>query len=110
MAQMQEKLEKATRDLTEKEEELATAKQDLSKAEKELSAVQSEIIQTKSEITKLQSEKKDLENKLQTEKKDSAYWESKASDLETDIQVSQILSIIIFTYILHFHNHLHHIS
>lgn len=88
MAQIKEKLEKAIKDLNEKEDELATAKQELSNAEKELSALRSETTEIKSELTKLKNEKKDLENKLQTEKKDSTYWESKASDLETDIQVS----------------------
>ncbi|CAB3240485.1 unnamed protein product [Arctia plantaginis] len=86
MAQMQSKLEKATRDLEEKQEELTTLKQNLSKTEKELSTAKTEISQIKSEVAKLESAKKDYDSKLQAEKKESSYWESKASELETDLQ------------------------
>ncbi|KAL0901673.1 hypothetical protein ABMA27_006872 [Loxostege sticticalis] len=89
MAQMQDKLEKTFRDLQEKEEDLATSKEELSKTEKELSALQSETSRIKSDLNKLENEKKDLDNKLQAEKKESGYWESKASELETDLQAER---------------------
>ncbi|XP_060806569.1 myosin-2 heavy chain isoform X2 [Amyelois transitella] len=89
MAQMQDKLEKATRHLQEKEEELSTTKHDLSKTEKDLSILQSETSQIKSDIAKSENERKDLENKLQAEKKESSYWESKASEMETDLQAER---------------------
>ncbi|XP_049880288.1 uncharacterized protein LOC126376724 isoform X7 [Pectinophora gossypiella] len=89
MAQMRDKLDTVNRELQDKEDELATAKQDLKQTEKELSALQTEISQIKSNTSKLENEKKDLENKLQTEKKESGYWESKASELETDLQAER---------------------
>lgn len=46
-----------------------------------------ETTQLKSDITKLENIKKEQENKLQTEKKESNYWENKASELDTDLQV-----------------------
>lgn len=87
MAQIQEKLEKTTRALKEKDEELCIAKRDLTKTENELATMKTELSTMKSELLKLQNERKDLENKLQAEKKDSRYWESKASEFETDLQV-----------------------
>ncbi|KAM3967746.1 LOW QUALITY PROTEIN: uncharacterized protein ACR2FA_011294 [Aphomia sociella] len=89
MAQMQDKLETMTKDLKEKEDALASAKLDLNKTEKDLSALQSEASKLKSDITKLENEKKDNDNKLQTEKKEASYWESKASELETDLQAER---------------------
>lgn len=41
----------------------------------------------KSSIAKLESEKKELESKLQSEKKEANYWEYKASELDNDLQV-----------------------
>ena len=87
MAQMQDKLERTTKELEEKQEELANAKRDLEKTEKELTIIKAEMSQLKSSISRLESEKKEQENKLQAEKKESGYWESKASELETDLQV-----------------------
>ncbi|XP_022822491.1 centromere-associated protein E isoform X1 [Spodoptera litura] len=89
MAQMQDKLERTTKELEEKQEELTNAKRELESTEKELSAIKSEMIQLKSSISKLESEKKEHENKLQAEKKESSYWESKASELETDLQAER---------------------
>ncbi|KAH9641296.1 hypothetical protein HF086_005777 [Spodoptera exigua] len=89
MAQMQDKLERTTKELEEKQEELSNAKKELESTEKELSIVKSEMIQLKSSISKLESEKKEHENKLQAEKKESSYWESKASELETDLQAER---------------------
>lgn len=89
MAQMQDKLEKLTKDLQEKEDALTSTKHDLNKTEKDLSTMQSEASQLKSNIAKLENEKKDHENKLQAEKKESSYWESKASELETDLQAER---------------------
>ncbi|XP_026759007.2 uncharacterized protein LOC113518335 isoform X2 [Galleria mellonella] len=89
MAQMQDKLEKLTKDLEEKEDALTSTKRDLNKTEKDLSTMQSEASQLKSNIAKLENEKKDHENKLQAEKKESSYWESKASELETDLQAER---------------------
>ncbi|XP_059045988.1 uncharacterized protein LOC131841690 isoform X2 [Achroia grisella] len=89
MAQMQEKLEKITKDLQDRDEALASAKGDLSKTEKDLSTLQSEATQLKSNVSKLENEKKECENKLQSEKKESSYWESKASELETDLQADR---------------------
>ncbi|CAH0592348.1 unnamed protein product [Chrysodeixis includens] len=89
MAQVQDKLERATKELEEKQKELADAKSELNKTETELSTVTSEITQLKSSISKLEIDKKELENKLQTEKKESSYWESKASELETDLQAER---------------------
>lgn len=87
MAQMKNKLENTIKDMKEKEEELSEAKRELSETNRELSNLQTEVSQIKSDLTRLENEKKDLENKLQVEKKESGYWESKASDLETDLQV-----------------------
>ncbi|XP_053618205.1 golgin subfamily B member 1 isoform X3 [Plodia interpunctella] len=89
MAQMQDKLEKATKELQEKEDELSTTKRDLDKTEKDLSTLQTETSQLKSDIAKLENERKDQENKLQAEKKESSYWESKASEMETDLQAER---------------------
>ncbi|XP_026731687.1 myosin-2 heavy chain isoform X3 [Trichoplusia ni] len=89
MAQIQDKLERTTKELEEKQKELADAKSELNKTENELSTVNSEITQLKSSISKLEIDKKELENKLQTEKKESSYWESKASELETDLQAER---------------------
>lgn len=87
MAQMQDKLERTSKELEEKQAELTNAKRDLDKTEKELSTLKSEISLLKSGISKLENDKKEQENKLQAEKKESSYWESKASELETDFQV-----------------------
>ncbi|XP_050554912.1 centromere-associated protein E isoform X3 [Spodoptera frugiperda] len=89
MAQMQDKLERTTKELEEKQEELTNAKRELESTEKELSVIKTEMIQLKSSISKLESEKKEHENKLQAEKKESSYWESKASELETDLQAER---------------------
>lgn len=89
MAQMQDKLERTTKELEEKQEELTNAKKELESTEKELSVIKTEMIQLKSSISKLESEKKEHENKLQAEKKESSYWESKASELETDLQAER---------------------
>ncbi|XP_026319891.1 protein MLP1 homolog isoform X2 [Hyposmocoma kahamanoa] len=89
MAQMKNKLESTIKDLKEKEEELMEAKRELSRTERELSNLQTEVSQIKSDLTRLENEKKDLENKLQAEKKESGYWESKASELETDLQADR---------------------
>lgn len=89
---MQDKLEKTLRNLQEKEEELTTAKQELNKTEKEMTSLQTESSRIKSDLSKLENEKKDLENKLHAEKKESGYWESKASELETDLQVPMFMS------------------
>nr|XP_049692269.1 centromere-associated protein E isoform X1 [Helicoverpa armigera] len=89
MAQMQDKLERTSKELEDKQEELANAKRDLEKTEKELAAIKSEMSQLKSSISKLENEKKEHENKLQAEKKESSYWESKASELETDLQAER---------------------
>lgn len=87
MAQLKEKCDKAHRELTEKAEELASAKTELSVYQKDVSIFKTEILQLKSDITKLQNEKKDAEDKLKTEKKESSYWEQKASEFDTDLQV-----------------------
>ncbi|CAF4790626.1 unnamed protein product [Pieris macdunnoughi] len=89
LAQMQNKYEKAASQLKEKEEELKTTKEDLSKVEKELSALKTEIAQVKSTISKTENDKKDLEDKLKSEQKDSKYWESKASEIDTDLQAER---------------------
>ncbi|XP_063899630.1 golgin subfamily A member 4 isoform X2 [Helicoverpa armigera] len=89
MAQMQDKLDRTSKELEDKQEELANAKRDLEKTEKELAAIKSEMSQLKSSISKLENEKKEHENKLQAEKKESSYWESKASELETDLQAER---------------------
>ncbi|KAJ8736451.1 hypothetical protein PYW08_007107 [Mythimna loreyi] len=89
MAQIQDKLERTAKELEEKQEELTNAKRDLEKTEKELSAIKLEMSQLKSSISKLENEKKEQENKLQAEKKESGYWESKASELETDLQAER---------------------
>ncbi|XP_030026857.2 golgin subfamily A member 4 isoform X3 [Manduca sexta] len=89
MAELQEKLEKANRDLEEKENELTKAKQELSNTENELSSLKTETSQLKSDIAKLESLKKEHENKLQAEKKESNYWEKKAADLDTDLQAEK---------------------
>ncbi|CAH4031026.1 unnamed protein product [Pieris brassicae] len=89
LAQMQDKYEKAASLLKEKEEELKTTKEDLSKVEKELSALKTEIAQVKSTISKTENDKKDLEDKLKLEQKDSKYWESKASEIDTDLQAER---------------------
>ncbi|XP_045528096.1 golgin subfamily A member 4 isoform X2 [Pieris brassicae] len=89
LAQMQDKYEKAASQLKEKEEELKTTKEDLSKVEKELSALKTEIAQVKSTISKTENDKKDLEDKLKLEQKDSKYWESKASEIDTDLQAER---------------------
>ncbi|XP_075971237.1 uncharacterized protein LOC142973434 isoform X2 [Anticarsia gemmatalis] len=89
MAQMQDKLERTTRDLEEKQVELGNVKQDLNSTQKELTTLQSEMSQLKSEITKLENAKKDQDSKLQAEKKESSYWESKASEMDTDLQAER---------------------
>ncbi|CAH2102686.1 unnamed protein product [Euphydryas editha] len=89
MAQLKEKYEKVSREIKEKEEDLATSKNKLQKTEKELSTFQTEVTSLKSDISKFETEKKDLENKLNAEKKESTYWEQKASELDTDLQAER---------------------
>lgn len=87
LSQMQDKLDRTSKDLQQKQDELESAKNDLEKTEKELSMVKTETTQLKSDIAKLESEKREHENRLQAEKKESSYWESKASEFDTDLQV-----------------------
>ncbi|CAH0724758.1 unnamed protein product, partial [Brenthis ino] len=89
IAQLKDKYEKASKELKEKEQDLSTAKKELNNTEKDLSTTQSEVANLKSSIAKFESEKKDLENKLQSEKKESNYWEYKASELDTDLQAER---------------------
>ncbi|XP_045447825.1 myosin-3 [Melitaea cinxia] len=89
MAQLKEKYEKVTQEITEKEEDLATYRNKLQKTEKELSTLQTEVTSLKSDVNKFENEKKDLENKLKAEKKEATYWEQKASELDTDLQAER---------------------
>ncbi|XP_052745428.1 muscle-specific protein 300 kDa [Bicyclus anynana] len=89
MAQLKEKYDKITTEFAEKEEELTSVKTELSNNEKTLTSVKTEVAQLKSDITKYENEKKDLENKLKTEKKESTYWEHKASESDTDLQAER---------------------
>lgn len=92
LSHMQDKLDRTSKDLQQKQDELETAKRDLEKTEKELTALRTETAQLKSDIAKLESEKRENDNKLQAEKKESSYWESKASEFETDLQVCELTS------------------
>ncbi|XP_038208413.1 myosin-9 isoform X3 [Zerene cesonia] len=89
LAQIQEKYDSTLKQLQEKEEELAATKQDHSKIEKELSASKNELSQLNSTISKAENAKKELEEKFKAEQKESKYWESKTSEIETDLQAER---------------------
>ncbi|XP_039754596.1 COP1-interactive protein 1 isoform X4 [Pararge aegeria] len=89
MAQLKDKYDNISTELTEKKEELVRVKTELSNNEKDLSLLKTEAAQLRSDIAKYENEKKDLENKLKTEKKESSYWEQKASESDTDLQAER---------------------
>ncbi|XP_045773903.1 rootletin isoform X4 [Maniola jurtina] len=89
IAQLKEKYDRVSKELTEKSEELMSVKTELSNNEKALSVLKTEVAQLKSDIAKIENEKKDLENKLKAEKKESHYWEQKASESDTDLQAER---------------------
>ncbi|XP_045494055.1 early endosome antigen 1 isoform X2 [Colias croceus] len=89
LAQIQEKYDSTAKQLQEKQEELASTKQELSKIEKELSASKNELSQLNSTINKAEMTKKELEEKLKAEQKETKYWESKTSEIETDLQAER---------------------
>ncbi|XP_050670744.1 myosin-3 isoform X2 [Leptidea sinapis] len=89
LKQVQDKLQNSNKKLQEKEAELAAAKQELENVQKQLTVLQSEVTNTKNALNKAENDKNDAEKKLETEKKDSKYWESKASDFESDLQAER---------------------
>lgn len=89
LSQMKDKLDTASKDLEEKQQELENAKRHLTNTESELSKLQKESSSLQADVSKLEKERKDLENKWQAQKKDSVYWESKASEFETDLQAER---------------------
>ncbi|VVC90550.1 unnamed protein product [Leptidea sinapis] len=89
LKQLQDKLQNSNKKLQEKEAELAAAKQELENVQKQLTVLQSEVTNTKNALNKAENDKNDAEKKLETEKKDSKYWESKASDFESDLQAER---------------------
>ncbi|XP_069361942.1 uncharacterized protein [Maniola hyperantus] len=89
MAQLKEKYDRISKELTEKSEELMSVKTELINSEKALSAIKTEVAQLKSDIAKIENEKKEQENKLKAEKKESNYWEQKASEADTDLQAER---------------------
>lgn len=52
-----------------------------------MASLKNETTQLKSDMAKLENDRKESESKLQAEKKESSYWESKTSEFETDLQV-----------------------
>ncbi|XP_046966451.1 centromere-associated protein E [Vanessa cardui] len=89
MAQLKEKYERVNNEIKEKEDELKNSNNKLRNTEEELSKLQSEVTSLKSNLNKFETEKNDFETKLKAEKKESTYWEHKASELDTDLQAER---------------------
>lgn len=78
---MQEKVKILPLNFNKKKKNWHLQSKNLTKAEKELSALQTETAEIKSKLAKTDNERKDIENKLLAEKKDSSYWKAKLLNL-----------------------------